>query len=131
MTKAATCLSLQDILGVSDSKIEKVHVAQWNGHVYIKSMTSLDRDRYEALVLKSKQNGNLKAWEGMRARVVASCLCDAKGERIFPESTNDWQKLNHKNSAVISELFEVCMRLSGMGAETEGESEETLSSPTG
>ena len=125
------CLNLDEILKVNDAVKIKVIVPEWGGSVYLKSMTSLDRDRYEALVMKSKQNGSLKAWEGLRARVVANCLCDEQGVRIFPEDTNDWQKLNGKNSAIVSMLFEKCMTISGLGAEAEGESENDLRSLTG
>ena len=128
MSKA---LSLQDILGVSDAVIEEVHIPEWNGTVYLRSMTSAARDRYEATVFRAKESGNMKGWEGLRAQVVASCLCDQKGNLLFPEGTQDWQKLKDKNSLVISRVFEVCMTISGMGSLVEGESEADLNTVLG
>lgn len=126
-----TYLKLTDILGIDDAQYLEVHVPEWNGHVKLKSMTSVDRDRYETLVmrLKNDASGNSKGWEGLRARVVANCLCDDAGRRLFPSDSQDWKKLNEKSAAVISRLFDQCMTLSGMGEEAEGESEGTLTLP--
>ena len=123
-----TYLKLTDILAINDTVVEKVPVPEWHGTVYLKSMSSIDRDRYESIVLKLKNEpGNMKGWEGLRARVVAASLCDPKGVNLFPPTGNDWRKLNDKSAKVVTRLFEIVMTISGMGAEAEGESEETLS----
>lgn len=122
-------LKLTDILSVQDATYAEVETPEWGegSKVRVKSMTSIDRDRYEGLMFQFRNDPkNTKSWEGMRARVVASCLCDEEGKRLFSSSDQGWRKLNEKSAAVIARIFEKCMEISGLGAEAEGKSEITL-----
>ena len=41
-------LTKDAILQAQDSKLEKLEVPEWGGHVFIKSMSGTERDNFEA-----------------------------------------------------------------------------------
>ena len=127
-------MKLSDILAVEDAVYEIIEVPEWGegAKVRVKSMSAIDRDQYECMMFKFRNEpNNTRAWEGLRARVIASCMVDADGKRIFPDNDMQWKKLNLKNAAVITRIFEVCMTISGLGAEAEGKSEGNLTTIPG
>jgi len=59
-------------------------------------------------------NGN-KSVDMVRAKLVAKCLCDEKGERLFAET--DIPQLGEKSAAVLDRLFSECMKLNRFSKE--------------
>lgn len=102
------------IFSQTDYKIEKVEIPEWNGHVFVRSMTGLERDRYEASVVqRSKNSSEVEViLEGARGRLVALTTCDENGNLIFEES--DLKELNERNANVLDRLFTISSRLSGL-----------------
>src|SRR5262245_42675456 len=111
-------LSKEQILKSDDLKHEDVEVPEWGGKVRVRELTACDRERFERGVSAAGNNpvGISKQLGDLRASLVASCLRDPNtNERLFGDS--DVAKLNEKSSLVISRLFTICTRLSGISQE--------------
>lgn len=85
------------ILAAGDFKLEKVSVPEWGGDVYIKTITGLDRDRFEDGYAEQKM-------KHFRTRFLVLTLCDEKGERLFSDAETD--DLGKKSSLIINRLFD-------------------------
>ena len=90
-------LSKSAILSAGDVKLDKVNVPEWGGDVFVKTITGLDRDRFEDGYSEQKM-------KNFRSRFLVLTLCDEKGERLFTDSEVD--ELGKKSSLVINRLFE-------------------------
>ena len=114
-------LSKQDILDAQDRGLVKVSVPEWGGHVYVQSMTALERDAFEESLAGENKRRNLG---NLRARLVVKCACDDKGNRIF--TADDAAGLGAKCAAPVDRIFEAARRLSGMTDEDVEELEKNL-----
>jgi hypothetical protein len=85
------------ILAANDFKLDKVHVPEWGDDVFIKTITGMDRDRFEEGYSEQKM-------KNFRSRFLVLTLCDEKGERLFTDAEVD--ELGKKSSLVINRLFE-------------------------
>ena len=85
------------ILAAGDFKLDKVNVPEWGGDVFIKTITGLDRDRFEDGYSEQKM-------KNFRSRFLVLTLCDEKGERLFTDV--EVEELGKKSSLVINRLFE-------------------------
>lgn len=99
------------ILAVSDLEIVPVEVPEWGGTVYLKGMSGTDRDRVEMEASRIVKG----AAGNFRALVVAKCLCDSKGVRMFADA--DIGALGEKSGKVLDRLFDTARKLSGMTPE--------------
>jgi hypothetical protein len=99
-------MSLRDaILTADDRKTEAVEVPEWGTTVYLRPMSGLERDQWEA-----KKVNNNASWAGA---LLASTLCEADGARSF--TLADAEALGNKNGAAIVRLTDAAMRVNGMG----------------
>lgn len=107
------------ILGAADTQYETVEVPEWGGSVRIKSLTAAERDQFEADSLQERGKGKHRSVEvnmrNLRARLVVRCIVDAAGKRVF--SDLDAEVLGDKNAQVVTRIYEVAARLSGLTAE--------------
>ena len=99
----------EKILESVDLPLEKIEVPEWGTTVYLRGMTSAERDAWEMSIYESK---GIKM-DNIRARLVSLALCDENGDRLF--SDGEAEKLGKKNAKVITKLFEIAQRLSGIG----------------
>lgn len=97
-------LSKSAILAADDKKMVDHDVPEWGGSVKLRVMTGTERDRFE-----SEFVGGNKNVEMVRAKLVAKCLCDDDGQRLFSEK--EIPELGEKSAAVLDRLFAECMRL--------------------
>lgn len=105
-------LSINDILNAEDFKTEIVEVPEWGGSVEVKSMSAEARDFYEISLLKAKENGEgfERDLENARAKMVAACVINENGERMF-KSDSQVKALGSKSAAALDRIYEVCKRL--------------------
>lgn len=96
-------LSKSAILAADDKKIITMDVPEWGGSVGIRVMSGTERDRFE-----SEFVGGNKSVDMVRAKLVAKCLCDDDGERLFTEQ--EIPALGEKSAAVLDKLFTACMK---------------------
>ena len=122
-------LKREDILAVKDIQIELVPVPEWGGEVYIKGMSGLERDAFEASVIEQKGNKQKVNMANVRAKLAAQTLCDEEGNRLFNDA--DIKELGKKSASALQRVFEVAQRLSGIGdADVEELAGELQENPT-
>jgi hypothetical protein len=98
-------LTKEQILAQNDLRTEQVEVPEWGGSVTVRAMTSRERDAYEASMVEGDKYVNV------RARLVASCLVDENGERMF--SDEDAEALGNKGASAMNRIFNVVTRING------------------
>lgn len=114
-------LSRDDILKADDSAPVEVDVPEWGGSVLVRGMTGKERDEFEtAARLQQGRRGEMQpagpaALVNVRAKLVARCVVDDDGNRLFTAA--DVAALGDKNGAAVDRVFQVAARLSGMGEE--------------
>lgn len=85
------------IMAAEDVKLEKVHVPEWKGDVYIKVLSGTERDQFEDAYSEQRL-------KNFRVRFLLLSLCNDKGDRLFADGEADI--LGRKSSLVIGRLFE-------------------------
>lgn len=114
-------LSREDILAYDDSSFEDVDVPEWGGSVRVVGLTGAERDRFEASVVG---NGKKMQLTNLRARLIALCVVDESGERLF--GTVDVGALGNKSAAALERVFSAAQRLSGLSEDDVAELTEDL-----
>lgn len=105
-------LSRDAILNAQDLKHEDVEVPEWEGSVRVRTLTSRERDNFEAGLAADKESGETVDLDNIRARLVSLTVVDAQGKRLF--SAGDLEALGGKSGAAVDRLFDVARRLAGM-----------------
>jgi hypothetical protein len=102
------------ILASDDLRKEPVEVPwQMGGEkLYIRELTAKERDEYLAITMKA---GTFAWGKNLTAELLVKAIVNEDGERLF--SDDDAEKLGAKGTSVLSKLFKVAMRLSGMEVE--------------
>ena len=117
-------MGLRDqILEADDLPREMVDVPWDLGNVrlFIRGLTASEKDRW---VARTMPNGEFAWTNNLTAELVCSTLVDEDGQRIFTDE--DAAALGTKGAAVLSKLFAVAMRLSGLSEDTAEELEQGL-----
>jgi len=101
-------LTREEILQARDLAYEDVEVPEWGGTVRVRGLMAYERDELELEALEAQKKPT--AVRNVRARLVARCLVNAEGKRLFTDA--DAEELGKKHGAVIDRLFWVAQRLS-------------------
>jgi hypothetical protein len=104
-------LSRASILAAEDLPRETVAVPEWGGDVLVQGLTARERDDFEISLSTGKGKSQENNFRNLRARLVARCVVDEKGERIFGDA--DMTALGGKSAVVLQRLFEMAQKLSG------------------
>lgn len=127
-------LTRDAILQAQDLPKELVKVPEWNGEVYVRALTGVERDAFEQSIVEQKGKSTKMNLRNLRAKLVALTAVDEKGDRIF--SDRDAELLGQKSAAALNRVFEVAQRLSGLSQEDveeltknseDGQSEDSIS----
>jgi hypothetical protein len=94
---------------------ETVHVRELGGDLIIQGMSGKQRDEWESSLVKQKRNRREIDTRNVRARLVARCLINDDGSRMFGDEEADL--LGDVRVDVLSQLFAVAQRLSGVSDE--------------
>ncbi len=103
-------LTRDEILSKDDIVVEKLEVPEWGGHVFVRTLTGVERDEFEQLA-SSRKKGDYTDLSGLKAKIVALSVVDKDGKRLFA-GHDDYIKLNKKSGAGIDRIFKVAQRLS-------------------
>jgi hypothetical protein len=108
-------LTGEDILTQDDLPREPVDVPEWGGSIWIRTMTGIERDGFEAGLAEQSRSGKSKAEQmrNYRARLVVMVACDKAGVRLFNDNQAD--ALGAKNAAAIERCYDVAERLNLIG----------------
>lgn len=104
-------LTKAQILAKKDLVVSEIEVPEWEGTVRVSTMMGYARDRFEALITKA--NGSTDN-DNIRAKLVAACIVDDKGELMFNE--NDIETLGKKSCKALDRIFAEAKRINGLGA---------------
>lgn len=92
----------EEILSLDDRKVVEVEVPEWGGRkLRLMEMSAADRDAYEISNLEARQQKQPR--RNIRARLVALCLVDDAGKRVF--SDEQVEALGAKSAKVLDRLF--------------------------
>jgi hypothetical protein len=105
LTKAA-------ILEADDRKYDTVECPEWGGDVRLRSITGLQRDRYEQSIIEQRGNDRRVNLANARAKLIILCAVDEDGQLLF--TSEDLSALGRKNAAPLDRIFDVCKQLAGM-----------------
>lgn len=99
--------------GSDELPTETVDIPEWGGQVRVQGMTGRQRDRFEAGLLERRGRVDVPNVDNIRAKVVAACLVDEDGTRLFNDPDAD--ELGDYPAAIIERIYKVAARLSGIG----------------
>lgn len=105
-------LSRDEILGANDLATELVEVPEWGGSVRARTLTGAERDAFEMAVYTMRQKAG--AAVNIRALLVALCVVDDEGKRLFSE--RDAAQLGAKSARALDRVFSAAQRLNGLTA---------------
>ena len=103
-------LTKEQILKTNDIRKQKVSVPEWNGDVYVLTMTGTERDAFEQSLVADKGKTDLA---NIRAKLCVMTMVNEKGERLFNEG--DIHALGRKSAAALDRVFSASQKLSGIG----------------
>lgn len=112
-------LNREAIFAAPDIQTEDVHIPQWGGTVRVKNLTASERDAFEESTTTQRGNNLELNRKNFRAKLVALCVVDEDGKRIFDDK--DIHKLGAKSAAAMDLLFAAASRLSGISKDDEEE----------
>ena len=126
------------ILALDDLKSEWVAVPEWGFRAMVWALTGDERDSFEEIFLKRKQQATqlakaqgkkhtqAESVRGFRAMLVAQSVRNPSNtkQRVF--SDDQVTALGGKNAAALQRIFEVAARLSGLGNDDVDELTATL-----
>ncbi len=108
-------LGREDIDGIQDARFVEHTMATegaWKGkRVRLRTLQADERDSYE---MQSYLSVEKEMPFRMRAELVARCLVDTQGKRLFGD--DEIEQLGRKSGTALDELFQACRTLNGMGA---------------
>ena len=103
-----TNLTKDAILAAQDLKTETVKMPEWGGEVIVQTMTGTGKDSFERGCFEDQKNGKVN----VRGRLVAACVVDDKGNRLFAEQ--DIEALGRKSAKALDRVFDVSARLNAV-----------------
>ncbi|MCM2580443.1 hypothetical protein [Streptomyces meridianus] len=116
-----TYLSAEQILDAVDLPTEDVPVPEWNGVVRVQGMSGAELDKFQARFIDDKGSASQsRGLEMFRARIVAACVVDADGKRLF-RSEAEIKRLGDKSANALTRVVDAARRLSGMTEDDQNE----------
>ena len=123
LAKCTLPLTREVILGIRDSRMELVEIPEWQGDMYIRSLTAAERDAWEASIVSIDDQGNRQSnMANLRARLVVRTACLVDGSPLFMES--DGEILGSKSASAVDRVYAVAARLSGISGQDARELEK-------
>ena len=122
-TPSSRLLNFQYIAAKRDITIRRVEVPEWDGHVFVRSLNALGKEKFMSTIRHIEGEGKdakvVVNMVGAEPRLVAMTLCDedgnfsvaqdedsiAEAEKIF--GTKDWRP--------ISRISDVSAEINGLG----------------
>ncbi len=103
-------LTVADLLGIEDTSIVKLPIPEWNGNVFIKSLSAHERSEIEDLFMgvMQKNSGSGK----FRRELIRRTLVTEDGTRMV----EDEAMANHlmkKNANAVERIFDKACEVNG------------------
>jgi hypothetical protein len=120
-------LTRDQILKADDLKYRELSVPEWGGVFRLRTMTAGEREQYELATGLAKDGGG--AVVNLRASLVALCICDKDGGRVF--ANEDIEALAKKSAPAMIRVFSACTELNRFDAAAIEEAEKNSATETG
>jgi hypothetical protein len=118
------------IMSAEDIPTQIVEVPEWGLAVRVKGLTGKQVDAWQGSLFKVKGDDVEMKMTNARAKLVAMCIVDENGKRVFNDGADVFD-LGDKASKAINRIYEVARELSGISKEAlediEGNFDETPS----
>lgn len=124
---SASVLSREQLLAAVTLPVERLHIPELGGHVFVRGMTGHERDSWEASLIRGRGKKREVNTQNVRAKLAVRCLCDERGERLFKDHEADL--LGGIRVDVLQRIYEAAQRLSGVSDQDADELEQS-SAPT-
>jgi hypothetical protein len=102
-------MSLRDqILSASDAPTTAVQVTEWATTIHLRTMSGTDRESWEVSAFKDGKADMTH----FRAKLLARCIVDDKGARVFTD--DDIPALSAKSGPVLVRLYDTAAKMNGL-----------------
>lgn len=115
-------MNRDEFLAFQDLVIEKVHIKEMNADFFVRSLNAGEKARWEFEPISVNNNGKGSSMQltkdrlvTARERLVEVATCNEDGSRYFKDG--DAGAIGRKNANVVSTLYDVAARLSGITKE--------------
>ncbi len=122
-------LSKDEIEKINDRQFEDVEVPEWKSMVRVKGLTSVERDEFEDSRRVGKGKKERMNLVNFRAAFLVRAIVDQDFKRLWDDKGAT--VLGRKSALVLSRLFNIATRLSGMTDEDVEEMESNLENEGG
>ena len=106
------------ILAADDLATSTVDTDEW-GTVRIRTMTGVERDEFDAMIVSRKNAKGFNDPTEIRARLVVLCAIDENGARLFKDE--DIPQLQQKAAKPLGIVADKVAALNGLDGEEEAE----------
>lgn len=103
----------RSILTAEDIPTETIEVPEWGLAVRVRGLTGAQVDRWQNSNYRVKGDTVEMRMQNARAKLVAMCIVDERGKRVFNDGA-DVTDLGSKSSLAIARVYQVARRLSGI-----------------
>lgn len=111
---------------------ELVHVPEWGGAVYVRTMSAVEKEKYIASIRQETGRGRKKdvkvLLEKSSAKLVVHTACDESGAAIFTDADVDW--LSDQSAMAVDRIQKVAARLNGLDDDAEDDAKNASASAT-
>ena len=109
-------LTAEAILQADDLPLVPLSVPEWQGKVYVRTISNEERDAWEQAASDQTkgtgENAKMKI-AGLKARLVALAAADAQGKPLF--SVKQITALQQKSASAINRIFRAAKKQAGIG----------------
>jgi hypothetical protein len=108
------------ILNTKDIKIVPLIILEWatpdwDGEVYIKTLTGAERDQLESAIIQWSPDGKTQKtkMDKLRSMLAYLAVCDEDGNRLFVDD-DDIEKIGAKSATALDRIAAKVQQLAGM-----------------
>ena len=105
-------LTKEQILGAMDTTVEQIDVPEWDGTVFVRTLSGTELDEFEGEnyeVVNGQVNVNKR---NVRARLLSRAICDQDGKPLF--TLKDVEALGKKSGRALNRVVAVAERINGL-----------------
>lgn len=96
-------LSIADLLGTDDKKIDRLPIPEWGGYIYLRNMSATERSEIEDLFSKIVES---KTGSGkFRSELLRRTWCDAQGNLVLEDKAVA-EHMMKKSASAIERIFD-------------------------
>jgi len=110
--EAPASLGREAILELDDLVVESVYVKEWNTNVLVRTLSSVEKDAWEASQVQGHGKNARAKLDNIRASLCVRCIVDENGDRMFGD--HEAGALGKKSAKAVCRVFDVATELNGV-----------------